>query len=37
VEEFVSHRTEAEALILNLFLALQVCSGLALHLSSLRR
>lgn len=32
VEEFVSRRTEAEALILNLYLALQECSDLALHL-----
>lgn len=32
VDEFLSHRTEAEALILNLFLALQECSDLALHL-----
>lgn len=32
VEEFLSHRTEAEALILNLYLALQECSDLALHL-----
>jgi uncharacterized protein YutE (UPF0331/DUF86 family) len=32
VEEFLTHRTEAEALILNLFLALQECSDLALHL-----
>lgn len=32
VEEFVAKRTEAEALILNLFLALQECSDLALHL-----
>lgn len=32
VEEFLSRRTEAEALILNLFLALQECSDLALHL-----
>jgi len=30
--EFVARRTEAEALILNLFLALQECSDLALHL-----
>lgn len=28
---FVAHRTEAEALILNLYLALQECSDLALH------
>ena len=32
VEEFLSRRTEAEALILNLYLALQECSDLALHL-----
>lgn len=32
LEEFLSRRTEAEALILNLFLALQECSDLALHL-----
>lgn len=32
VDEFLSRRTEAEALILNLFLALQECSDLALHL-----
>ena len=32
VDEFLSHRTEAEALILNFFLALQECSDLALHL-----
>lgn len=32
VDEFVSRRTEAEALILNLFLALQKCSDLAVHL-----
>lgn len=32
VDEFLSHRTEAEALILNRFLALQECSDLALHL-----
>lgn len=31
-EQFLAHRTEAEALILNLFLALQECSDLALHL-----
>jgi uncharacterized protein YutE (UPF0331/DUF86 family) len=32
VDEFLAHRTEAEALILNLYLALQECSDLALHL-----
>jgi len=32
VAEFLSRRTEAEALILNLYLALQECSDLALHL-----
>ncbi|MFT4569338.1 MAG: hypothetical protein ACI8TX_000158 [Hyphomicrobiaceae bacterium] len=32
VEEFLSRRTEAEALLLNLFLALQECNDLALHL-----
>lgn len=32
VEEFLARRTEAEALILNLYLALQECSDLALHL-----
>lgn len=31
-EQFLAQRTEAEALILNLFLALQECSDLALHL-----
>ena len=31
VGEFVSHRTEAEALILNLYLALQETSDLAMH------
>jgi len=30
-EEFLARRTEAEALILNLYLALQQCSDLALH------
>ncbi|MFN2427101.1 MAG: DUF86 domain-containing protein [Candidatus Binatia bacterium] len=30
--EFIARRTEAEALILNLYLALQECSDLALHL-----
>jgi uncharacterized protein YutE (UPF0331/DUF86 family) len=32
VEEFLAQRTQAEALILNLFLALQECNDLALHL-----
>jgi uncharacterized protein YutE (UPF0331/DUF86 family) len=32
VEQFLTLRTEAEALILNLYLALQECSDLALHL-----
>lgn len=32
VEQFLAQRTEAEALILNLYLALQECSDLALHL-----
>ena len=32
VEEFLANRMQAEALILNLFLALQECSDLALHL-----
>lgn len=32
VDAFLSRRTEAEALMLNLFLALQECSDLALHL-----
>jgi uncharacterized protein YutE (UPF0331/DUF86 family) len=32
VETFVAQRTEAEALILNLYLALQCASDLALHL-----
>ena len=36
VEEFLAHRTEGEALILNLFLALQECSDLALHVVSAR-
>ena len=31
VEQFLAQRTEAEALILNLYLALQECSDLALH------
>ena len=31
LEEFEANRTEAEALILNLFLALQACSDLALY------
>jgi uncharacterized protein YutE (UPF0331/DUF86 family)/predicted nucleotidyltransferase len=31
VQDFVAHRTEAEALILNLFLALQESSDLAMH------
>ena len=31
-EQFLAHRTEAEALILNLFLALQKCTDLAMHL-----
>jgi uncharacterized protein YutE (UPF0331/DUF86 family) len=32
LERFLAERTEAEALILNLYLALQECSDLALHL-----
>lgn len=32
VEEFVARRTEAEALILNLYLALQESSDLAMHI-----
>ena len=34
VEDFLSRRTEAEALILNLLLALQDCSDLAMHVVS---
>jgi uncharacterized protein YutE (UPF0331/DUF86 family) len=32
VDTFIAQRTEAEALILNLYLALQCASDLALHL-----
>lgn len=31
VEEFIAHRTEAEALTLNLYLALQASTDIALH------